>query len=138
MISRIKIYEVIDRCAAEHNMSFRTIMERSRVSNIIQARKLAYSCLRFAGVSLPYIAEVMERDHTSVVHALDTITMDTRLHALGILDEMGIPYNYGDNYGFKNLKRGVVRKLPKFEKPKIYKKVPDYKNSRTILVEVTR
>ena len=136
MISRIKIYEVIDRCAAEYNMSFRSIMEKSRVSNIIQARKLTYSCLRFAGVSLPYIAEVMERDHTSICHALDTVTMDTRLHALGILDEMGIPYNYGDNYGFKNLKRGVVKKLPKFEKPKFYKKIPDYRNNIILNVEV--
>lgn len=138
MLSRTKIAEVIDRCASEFNLSYRSLLERNRVKHVIQARKLTYACLRYAGVSLPYMAVVMERDHTSISHALDTIDKDMKLQALNILFDMGIEFNYGKNLSFKNLKRGVVKKLPKIEKPKIYKNIPDYRNNIVLKVEVTR
>lgn len=136
MLSRIKIAEVIDRCASEFNLSYRSLLERNRVKHVIQARKLTYACLRFAGVSLPYMAVVMERDHTSISHALDTIDKDMKVQALNILFEMGIEFRYGKNLSFKNLKRGVAQKYPPVIKPKVYKKIPDYRNNIILTVEV--
>lgn len=63
---------VIEEVAERHGVPLRHVLSRRRDRHIVAARHAAIRELRerFDGDSLPNIARLFNRDHTSIVHAL--------------------------------------------------------------------
>lgn len=131
---------IVEACAKKHHMSVAQLMADDRRKHVIMARMFTYACMRYTKKSFPQIAAFFGKDHSTVVHLLNKIDKKApkmKAQARNLLAKLGIPCYCDENMDFPKLKTG---RLPAeqvvIERPKIYKKVPDYLHSKVILVEV--
>jgi hypothetical protein len=64
------IFEILDKYA----VSWKDVTGRSRKKKYIPVRAEVYACLYSQGLSKAHIAKICNRDHTSVLHILNTHT----------------------------------------------------------------
>lgn len=65
-----RVREVVGAVCAEVGLPASAIYGKSRVRNVVMARRLVCYILRRDGMSLPAIGAAIGLDHTSVLHAV--------------------------------------------------------------------
>ena len=71
MTPRQKIHVAIDVIAQEHGYSVEDILGKSRLKHLVAVRRLCIVMLRKRGYSTTEIGRLMDRDHSTIVHALN-------------------------------------------------------------------
>lgn len=128
---------IVEACAKKHHMSVAQLTANDRRKHIIMARMFTYACMRYSGKSYPQIGAFFGKDHSTIVHLLNKAKPKMKEQARRMLGKLGIECYCDENMDFKKLKTGRVPvEQVVIERPKIYKKVPDYLHSKIILVEV--
>ncbi len=148
MISRAEMMDIAVHCAEAHGYGVESIIAKCRRRSVVCARAVAYCALRYAGCSMLAIAGMFDVHHTTVVHLSGHFaTAEMKEKALDILGDMGYPAYVDDDLNFtwnhKMVTGGTYQKPPVDPKtfvfkpnPKVWRKVPDYKNCRVVLVEI--
>lgn len=78
------VYEVARHCGVRVS----DLRDPRRFPHRVQARRMAARALRTAGLSLNEIGEAINRDHTTVMHMLETSTPDEDRQAQTILESV--------------------------------------------------
>jgi len=68
---REKNLAAIDTIAQEHGYTVEDILGKSRTKHLVHVRRLCVLMLREKGYSTTEIGRVMDRDHSTIVHALN-------------------------------------------------------------------
>ena len=71
MTPREKIHAAIDVIAQPHGYTVEDILGKSRFKHLVSVRRLCILMLRERGYSTPEIGRLMNRDHSTIVHALN-------------------------------------------------------------------
>lgn len=71
MTPREKIHAAIDVVAQEHGYTVHDIIGKSRFKHLVAVRLLCILMLRERGYSTTEIGRLMDRDHSTIVHALN-------------------------------------------------------------------
>ena len=71
MTPREKNLTAIDAIAREHGYTVEDILGKSRLKRLVHVRRLCVLMLREKGYSTTEIGRVMDRDHSTIVHALN-------------------------------------------------------------------
>jgi chromosomal replication initiator protein len=71
---RRSLDEIVKLVAQTYALSVAELRSRSRKRHVVRPRQLAmYLCRRFTDASLKEIGRALERDHTSVIYAIDVV-----------------------------------------------------------------
>jgi chromosomal replication initiation ATPase DnaA len=66
--------EIIDTVCDETGVCFDKVMSKSRQRDVVVARQLiAFFCRKSAGITLKKTGELLNKDHTTVIHSCHTI-----------------------------------------------------------------
>jgi chromosomal replication initiation ATPase DnaA len=71
MTPRQKIHARMDAIASEHGYTVADILGRSRLKRLVAVRRLCVLMLKDDGFSTTEIGRLMNRCHTTIVHALN-------------------------------------------------------------------
>jgi chromosomal replication initiation ATPase DnaA len=71
MTPREKIHAAIDDIAQPHGYTVEDILGPSRLKRLVGVRRLCVLMLRDKGYSTPEIGRLMNRCHTTIIHALN-------------------------------------------------------------------
>jgi len=71
MTPRQKNLTAIDAIAQEHGYTVEDILGKSRLKHLVSVRRLCVLMLRDCGYSTTEIGRLMDRDHSTIVHALN-------------------------------------------------------------------
>lgn len=63
------LLELVDERAKAHHVTRTDVLGRSRTKSVAAARQAVYRGLRERGLSYPEIGRLLDRDHTTVMHA---------------------------------------------------------------------
>jgi len=83
---RQKIHAAIDVIAQEHNYTVQDILGKSRLKRLVAVRRLCILMLRERNYSTTEIGRLLDRSHSTIVHALNkgvdicNETVDTQFH----------------------------------------------------------
>lgn len=81
--------DVIDKILSMYDMDMVTMKSATRRREVVFVRHLTmYWIRRKTGASLKYIGEIFNRDHTSVIHAIQTIENYIETNSFGKRDEI--------------------------------------------------
>ena len=74
LMPRAVVMQIIDRVAAEHEMTRADIIGRSRRRDVVNARYAAMFAVadHFKQISYPRLARIFDRDHSTIMHAFQT------------------------------------------------------------------
>jgi len=64
--------ELITRIAEKHGKTVTEVMSPRRNAGLMPPRAEIYSAMRKDGLSYPAIGKIMGKDHTTILHTLDT------------------------------------------------------------------
>lgn len=71
---RLKMVDIVDEVSSSSGISVADIMGRCRVADIAKARQVAMWLSYGEGISCSGIGRFFERDHTTVMHNVKTVT----------------------------------------------------------------
>ena len=71
----------IAEVSAATGVGITSLQSKSRMRDIVRARWAAMWLLRAQGLSTPHIGRLFNRDHSTVMHALDAMRRDDALRA---------------------------------------------------------
>ena len=75
---------IIEAAAHEYGLTVEDILGDSRRRQIVAARWEAARRLREAGLSYPHIGELLNRHHTTVMHAVRSLEADASAHRVRV------------------------------------------------------
>lgn len=73
MTPREKNIEAINQIAYTHGYTAEHILSHSKQRKLVVARRECIAMLRAKGLSTPQIGKIMNRDHSTIVHALQVL-----------------------------------------------------------------
>ena len=69
----LKKEEILEIIAEECGVNVNDVMKKVRKSELVKARHMYSAILRkYYGFSYPKIGEIMDKDHTTIIHSVDT------------------------------------------------------------------
>ena len=87
MTPREKIHVAIGDIAEPHGYTVEDILGKSRMKHLVSVRRLCVLMLRGRGYSTPEIGRLMNRDHSTIVHALNKVVDTCNDMVVGIPDQ---------------------------------------------------
>lgn len=67
---------LVEAAASAHRVLPSMVLSDLREARVVQARAAVIWVLRDAGLSLPHIGHLMDRDHSTVLHAIRKVEAD--------------------------------------------------------------
>lgn len=75
---------ILNETADRFRVPVHRILSADRHRDVLDARAVAMAAMRYAGLSSPYIGRVMDRDHTTVLHAAGRVGETARLRRIAV------------------------------------------------------
>lgn len=75
---------ILNETADRFRVPVHRILSADRHRDVLDARAVAMAAMRYAGLSSPYIGKVMDRDHSTVLHAAGRVGETARLRRIAV------------------------------------------------------
>lgn len=75
---------ILNETADRFRVPVHRILSADRHRDVLDARAVAMAAMRYAGLSSPYIGRVMDRDHSTVLHAASRVGETARLRRIAV------------------------------------------------------
>lgn len=75
---------ILNETAERFRVPVHRILSADRHRDVLDARAVAMAAMRYAGLSSPYIGRVMDRDHSTVLHAAGRVGEHARLRRVAV------------------------------------------------------
>jgi hypothetical protein len=75
---------LLEETARRFRITVEQIRSTDRRREVVDARAVAMAAMRYAGLSSPYIGKVMDRDHSTVLHAAGRVGETARLRRIAV------------------------------------------------------